>query len=40
MRSKGLTILMGCFLVTSLALAGSAGATERTVLMEMFTSCG
>jgi hypothetical protein len=40
MISKSLAILMGCLLLTSLALAGSVGATQRTVLMEMFTNCG
>ena len=40
MKRKSLAILLGCFLMTSLALVGSAGAARRTVLMEMFTSCG
>ena len=39
MRKKVLIVLMGFLLMTSLALVGSAGATERTVLMEMFTQC-
>jgi hypothetical protein len=40
MRGRKWIVFLGFAMVASLVLASAAGALQRTVLMEMFTSTG